>query len=172
MCCWKNSIRPEETDSGHTRDDWSFPTSLFGWNRQRPSNIHVTSSLSRFYTILSSWFTIFRVLSKFLSPNYMNLTLRRRFTFLAKSVLITRTTDGMLKDEIDIYVPVNSLLRQGHIKGLARGHTKIKSWSLVVSDAQKVNNILYSFNKMVKILMQHTEIEQNRERLIAKIQHC
>ena len=67
---------------------------------------------------------------------------------------------------------LNSLLRQESIKGLARGHTKIKSWSLVVNDAQKVNNILYSFNKMVKILPQHTEIEQNRERLIVKIQHC
>ena len=52
-----------------------------------------------------------------------------------------------------------SLWRQGHVKGLARGHTKIKSWSLVVNDAQKVNNILYSLNKMVKALPQHTEIE-------------
>ena len=33
-------------NSGHTRDDWSFPTSLFGWNRQRPSNIHVTTNRS------------------------------------------------------------------------------------------------------------------------------
>ena len=76
-------------------------------------------------------------------------------------MLITRTTDGMLKDEIDIYV----CLRQERIIGLAIGHSKIKSWSLVVIDAPKVNNILYSFNKMVKILTQHTEIEQNRERL-------
>ena len=88
----------------------------------------------------------------------MNLTLRRLFTFLAKSVLITRTTDGMLKDKIDIYVPVFFVASRTY-KGLARGYTKIKSWSLVVNDAQKVNNILYSLNKMVKILPQHTEIE-------------
>ena len=50
--------------------------------------------------------------------------------------------------------------------------TKIKSWSLVINDAQKLNNILYSFNTMVKILPQHVEIEQNRERLVEKIQHC
>ena len=56
--------------------------------------------------------------------------------------------------------------------GLARGHTKIKSWSLVVNDALKLNNILYSFEKMVKLLPQHAEIEQNRQRLIVKIQHC
>ena len=84
------------------------------------------------------------------------------------SVLITRTTDGMLKDVIGMCL--RSLLRQERIKGLARGHTKIKSWSLVVNYAQKVNNIFYSFNKMVKVLPQHTEIEQSRERLIVKFQ--
>ena len=91
-------------------------------------------------------------------------------TFLLLSVLITRTTDGMLKDKID-YVTA-FFVAPNRIIGLARGDTKIKSWSLVVSDAQKVNNILYSFNKMVKILPQHTEIEQNLERLVEKIQHC
>ena len=91
-------------------------------------------------------------------------------TFLLLSVLITRTTDGMLKDKID-YVTA-FFVAPRPIIGLARGHSKIKSWSLVVSDAQKVNNILYSFNKMVKILPQHTEIEQNLERLVEKIQHC
>ena len=62
------------------------------------------------------------------------------------------------------------LLRQERIKGLAGGYTKIKSgaWLSII----KVNNILYSFDKMVKILPQHTEIEQNRERLIVKIKHC
>ena len=66
---------------------------------------------------------------------------------------------------------LRSLLLQERITGLARGHTKIKSGSLVVSDAQKLNNILYSFEKMVKLLPQHAEIEQNRERLVVKIQH-
>ena len=59
-------------------------------------------------------------------------------------------------------------LPQERIIGLARGHSKIKSCSLVVNDAPKVNNILYSFNKIVKILLQHTEVEQNRERLYCK----
>ena len=67
-------------------------------------------------------------------------------------MLITRTrpTDGMLKDKIDIkdtgtydiHVCARSLLRQECIKGLARGHTRIKSWSLVVNNTQKVNNSL------------------------------
>ena len=62
----------------------------------------------------------------------------------------------MLKDNIDIMC-LHSLLRQERITGLARGHSKIKSWSVVVN----VNNILYSFQKMVKLLPQHAEIEQN-----------
>ena len=84
--------------------------------------------------------------------------------------MLIRTTDGMLKNKIDICA--RSLLRQEGTIGLARGHTKIKSWSLIVNDAQKLNNILYSFNTMVKILPQHAEIEKNRERLVEKIQHC
>ena len=101
--------------SSHTRDDWSFPTSLFGWNQERPSNIHVTTCRSRFSTILASWFTIFRFLSNFLSLNYMNLTLKGCFLiFWLLSVLITKTTDGMLKDNIDIMC-LRSLLRQERI---------------------------------------------------------
>ena len=38
-----------EHNSGHTRDDWSFPTSLFGWNRLRPSNIHVKPGSHRVF---------------------------------------------------------------------------------------------------------------------------
>ena len=67
----------------------------------------------------------------------MNLTLRRCFDlFWLLSVLITRTTDGMLKDNIDIMC-LRSLLRQEGKKGLARGHTKIKSWSLERSKIKK-----------------------------------
>ena len=73
-------------------------------------------------------------------------------------MLITRTRDGIFKDKI---ICLHSLLLQERITGLARGYTKIKSWSLVVNDAQKLNNILYSFEKMVKLLLQHAEIEQN-----------
>ena len=64
------------------------------------------------------------------------------------------------------------MLLQDRITGLARDHTKIKSWILVVNDAQKLNNILYLFEKRVKLLPQHAEIEQNREGLVAKIQQC
>ena len=56
----------------------------------------------------------------------------------------------MFKDKIDIYMCLCSLLHQERIIGLARGHTKTKSWSLVVNHAQK--SIIVSFNKMVKIL--------------------
>ena len=84
-------------------DDWSFPTSLSGWNRQRSSNIHVTTNRSLFSTILSSWFTILWFLSNFLGLNFMNWTLRRCFNFFwLLSVLITRTAGGMLKDKIDM----------------------------------------------------------------------
>ena len=43
---------------------------------------------------------------------------------------------------------------------IAAIHGRINRSRLVVND------------KLVKILPQHTEIEQNRERLVAKIQHC
>ena len=73
--------------------------------------------------------------------------------------------------KIKYLICLRSLLQE-RITGLARGYTKIKSWSLVVNDAQKLNNILYSFEKMVKLVPQHAEMEQNCERLIVKIQHC
>ena len=38
----------------------------------------------------------------------------------------------------------------------------------ITKSLQLVNNSLYLFNKLIKILPQHTEIEQNRERLVAK----
>ena len=44
------------------------------------------------------------------------------------------------------------MLLQERISGLARDHTKIKSWSLVVNDAQKLNNILYLFEKKGKTI--------------------
>ena len=88
----------------------------------------------------------------------MNLTLRRLFTFLAKSVLITRTTDGMLKDKIDIYVPV-FFVASRTCKRISQGSYQNQVMDPGVNDAQKVNNILYSLNKMVKALPQHTEIE-------------
>ena len=42
---------------------------------------------------------------------------------------------------------LRSLLLEERIKGLTRGHTKIKSWSMVVNGCTKLNNILYSFEK-------------------------
>ena len=71
-----NDVTEDMYYSDHTRDDWSFPTSLLGWNRQRPSNIHVTTSHSRFYTILSSNFTNLQIILCLNSPS---LTLRRLF---------------------------------------------------------------------------------------------
>ena len=51
---------------------------------------------------------------------------------------------------------------------IAPGYTKFKH----VKSLHSVNNILSSFNKLVKILPQNTEMEQNRERLVEEIQHC
>ena len=67
---------------------------------------------------------------------------------------------------------LRSLLLEERIKGLTRGHTKIKSWSMVVNGAQ--NSIIFFIHskKMVKLLPQHAEIEKNRERLVVKIQQC
>ena len=75
-------------------------------------------------------------------------------TFLA---IISANYKNYRRNVIDM--PAFFVALRTYKRYLARGPTKIKSCSLVVNHAQKVNNILYYFNKIVKILPQHTEIK-------------